>query len=72
MKEAVTISDLLIVCSNHKDLNLTYKINRNTLNDETKMIIVQIKLHRKDKAQHEILNKINGNVEKKILKEITL
>ena len=49
LSNPIYISEVLIICPKHEDLNLTAKVSESKLNQEAKVIIAQIKKQEKDK-----------------------
>ena len=57
-KKAKHVGKFLIICPKHKDFKPTSKVNENTLNEDAKKIIAQVKLHEKEKLRDEMLQEI--------------
>ena len=61
------LSKVLEVCPNHPEVDLTSIFDDNVLNVAARIIIAQIKLLEKEKAQEEILNNVSIHVTKENL-----
>lgn len=57
------LSDVLIICDKHDDLDLTSKVNKRTLNDSAKKIIAQIKAKKEEQVKEEIMQNISVQVD---------
>lgn len=62
LKDTIKISEILVICPDHAGLDLTSRLDVNTLTNEAKTIIAQVKLREKEKAQKEILDNISQNL----------
>ena len=58
MKNQKIIGQVLAICPNHAHLKLTSNFNKDTLSDDTKLIIAEIKAIRKEVIQKEKLDGI--------------
>lgn len=60
------VSEMLVICPNHKSDILTYKnnVDLNTLDDNAREIIAQIKLHHKEELRSELCNNLSFNSSK--------
>ena len=58
MKNTKRIGEILAVCPKHAHLKLSSNFNVDTLSDDVKLIIAEIKATRKEVIQKEILNEI--------------
>lgn len=74
LKNTITISEVLVICPTHQEIDLNSKVNEKTLCKDAKILIAQLKLYEKDKAHNEILENISINLsehcEKKLNKTI--
>lgn len=59
LKNTTTLSEVLIICPEHVDLDITSTLDETVLNPEARGIIAQVKRHEKVKAQEEILKGIS-------------
>ena len=58
LKNKKRIGEVLAICPKHAHLKLTSNFNKDTLSDDAKLIIVEIKAIRKEVIQKEILDGI--------------
>ena len=61
LERKIYISDVLGICSEHEELNLTSKTSEKFLSEDAKKIIAQIKKQEKDKVHKELQNNISLN-----------
>ena len=58
--EAIFYSKNLVICPEHVDLNLTSKIDEQTLNQTARLLIVQIKLYQREQVKKELLKDLDA------------